>query len=75
MKLIYLFFGCFLAGCTAQMPASAPEEKKEIAPIIENFYNLRFARDPKRGVICYRFQDHEGMFCFVESKLNQGETK
>ena len=76
---LLILSGCGECGsCKADSRKPAVIEEQGESGIIRESKGentLKFYRDLKRGVICYRIADHEGIFCFIESKLNQGETK
>lgn len=64
LTTVLLILIALLAGCEN----SPIREKGGSANIIRNtdpaVPNLMFAADEKRGVTCYRFEGHEGIFCF-----------
>ncbi len=79
VPLALILAGCDCGSCKANAkPRPELIQEQGESGIIrqsKDSNNLMFYRDLKRGVICYRVMDHDGMFCFIESKLNQGETK
>lgn len=61
-----LFIVCLLL--TSCAPGNKREERKPAVPVVSR-YDLQYSEDVRRGVICYRFEQNDGIFCFKKSDL------